>query len=77
MDDETISSEKKLGLVNAEGLLTALWPLKESRPSVRFIRDLQAKRLIPYRKISSLVFFDPVEVRQALDKNFKVKSIEG
>lgn len=60
------------GLVNAERLRCIIWPDQESRPSLRFLRSLQAKRLIPFRKISRLVMFDPVEVRRALDSRFTV-----
>lgn len=61
-------------LVNAEGLLDALFPNPKSRPSLRFIRQLQADRRIPYKKVGRLVYFDPIEVREALDRNCTVKA---
>lgn len=36
---------------------------------------MQAKRLVPFRKIGRKVYFDPEEVRRAIDTQFKVESI--
>jgi hypothetical protein len=33
---------------------------------------MQDRRLIPYKKIGRRVFFDPEEVRRALDRQFSV-----
>jgi hypothetical protein len=52
-------------LVDAEGLLAALFS-PDSRPSVRWVREQQKRRTIPFVKISRLVRFDPEEVRAAL-----------
>jgi hypothetical protein len=60
------------GLVNAETCLRMVFPDEDSRPTLRYFRELQAKRLIPWRKIGRLVFFDPVEVRRAIDRQFTV-----
>lgn len=54
------------GLVNAESLLEILFPDERSRPSLRFIRSLQAKRRLPYYKVGRLVFFDVGEARAAI-----------
>ncbi|GDX12061.1 hypothetical protein LBMAG57_38330 [Verrucomicrobiota bacterium] len=62
------------GLVNAERCLCIVFPDPESRPSLRYFRELQAKRLIPWRKIGRLTFFDAAEVRRALDKQFTVQT---
>ena len=59
-------------LVRGEALLKILFKEEEGRPSLRWLRTLQSKRLIPFRKIGQGVFFDPVEVRRALDAQFKV-----
>ena len=56
------------GLVGAETCLEIVFPDKSTRPSLRWLRELQHKRLIPFRKIGKLVFFDPVEARRALDR---------
>jgi hypothetical protein len=48
----------------------------ERKPSLRTFRTWQSRRLIPFRKVGHLVFFDPAEVRAALDKRFRVESID-
>lgn len=61
------------GLVGAETLLETLFPDPRDRPSLRWLREMQAKRLIPYRKIGGkFVRFDVREVRAALDRNFTI-----
>ena len=62
------------GLVGALPLLEITFPDEKTRPSLRWLREMQAKRLIPFRKIGRLVYFSPEEVRQALDQ-FKVETI--
>lgn len=52
-------------LVDAIGLLNALFD-KESRPSLRWVRDQQKLRRIPYIKCGRFVRFDVGEVRRAL-----------
>lgn len=64
-------------LVDAPTLLVMLFPCESSRPSLRFMRELQAKRLIPYKKIGRLIMFDPSEVRRAIDSRFGVKAKGG
>ena len=59
-------------LVGAETCLCLVFPDEATRPSLRYFRELQRKRLLPFRKIGRLVFFDPAEVRRALDKTFTV-----
>jgi hypothetical protein len=54
-------------LTDANGLLAALWD-EQSRPSLRWLRQQQRNRTIPYLKIGRLTFFDPEEVRCALAK---------
>jgi hypothetical protein len=59
-------------LLGAAELLLALFPANDSRPSVRWLRRMQSRGLIPYKKIGRLVYFDPDEVRRALDRQFSV-----
>jgi hypothetical protein len=59
-------------LVGAAGLLLTLFPANDSRPSVRWLRRMQSRGLVPYKKIGRRVFFDPEEVRRALDRQFSV-----
>lgn len=62
-------------LVGAEALLQELFPDKKSRPTLRWLRGLQAKRLVPFRKIGRRVYFDPKEVRRTFDAQFKVEPL--
>lgn len=60
-------------LVNAQTLLEELFE-PNSRPSVRWVRQMQAQRRIPFIKIGHLVRFDLNAVREALQKNCTVNS---
>jgi hypothetical protein len=62
------------GLLSAEELLPAIWPNENSRPSLRWLREQQRKRTLPYVKFGRLVFFDLAKVRQALAKRFTVEA---
>lgn len=62
-------------LVGAEALLRELFPDEKSRMSLRSLRGMQAKRLVPFRKIGRRVYFDVEEVRRSFDTQFKVDSI--
>jgi hypothetical protein len=59
---------ERIDLVDAQGCIEEIWPDERSRPSLRWFKGLQLAGLIPYRKIGRRVFFDPAEVRRALDK---------
>lgn len=61
-------------LVDATRLLEILWDEK-SRPSLRWLRERQAERAIPYVKVGSLVWFDPDEVRQCLKERWTIGKI--
>ena len=58
-------------LVDANGLLEALFD-EQSRPSLRWLRQMQAQRKIPYVKIGHFVRFDVEKVRAVLDENCTV-----
>jgi hypothetical protein len=58
-------------LVDAEGLLVALF-CEESRPTVRWVRDLQKKRVIPYVKLGHLVRFNVPKVRDAIERRHTI-----
>jgi len=60
------------GLVGAETCLRLVFPDEATRPCLRYFRELQRKRLLPFKKIGRRTFFDPVEVRRALDRQFSV-----
>lgn len=67
------ASETDHKLVDAHGLLEALFD-ENSRPSLRYIRKMQAQRRIPYIKLGHLVRFDVDEVREALRQDWTVRS---
>ena len=62
------------GLVGAETCLRVVFPDEATRPCLRYFRELQHKRLVPFKKIGRRTFFDPVEVRRALDRQFTVQT---
>jgi len=53
-------------LVDAKGLLENLFE-ESSRPSLRWLREQQALRTIPFVRIGRLIFFNPTQVRAALN----------
>lgn len=61
-------------LVGAEACLRILFPDEETCPSLRTFYDWKARGYIPYRKINQRVFYDPQEVREALDRRFKIEA---
>ncbi|MGJ8650789.1 MAG: hypothetical protein ACSHX4_10555 [Opitutaceae bacterium] len=60
-------------LLDANGLLEALFD-KQSRPSLRWLRQMQAQRKIPYIKLGHLVRFDVEKVRAALEADCTIHS---
>ena len=62
-------------LVGSAKCLEMLFPDPESRPSTRWL-DTQRKRgRVPFLRAGRLIFFDPVKVREALDRNCTVNAI--
>jgi hypothetical protein len=53
-------------LVDGPTLLEILFPEK-CRPTLRWLRDQQAQRHVPFIKVGRLVFFDPTKVREQLE----------
>jgi hypothetical protein len=62
--------------VDALRLLEILFD-EDCRPSLRWLREKQAQRKIPFVKIGRLVFFDPVAVKAALDANARMPRATG
>lgn len=62
------------GLLSAEELLSVIWPNPKSRPSLRWLREQQARRTLPHVKCGRLVFFDAAKVRQVIAKRFTVEA---
>ncbi len=50
-----------------------IFPEESSRPSRRTFLEWKSRGLIPYRKIGRLVYYDPAEVRRAIDRQFKIE----
>ena len=63
-------------LVDGLTLLEIIFP-KKCRPTLRWLRDQQENRSVPFRKIGRLVFFDPNEVREAWRDRFTVGKTSG
>lgn len=61
------------GLVGVEKCIELVFTDPESRPGVRTFRKWQAEGWLPFRKVGRMVFFDPSEVRTAIDR-FKVST---
>ena len=68
----TTAPPRSLKLVGAQTCLELVFQDPATRPCLRFFRGLQNKRLIPWKKIGRRAFFDPVEVRNAIDRQFSV-----
>lgn len=69
--NESIASTKRR-LVDADGLLDALFE-PACRPSIRWLREMQAQRKIPYIKMGHLVRFDITEVQNSLERHCTVQ----
>jgi len=64
-------------LVGTDRCLEILFPDERSRPGLRTFRLWQANGYFPYHKIGRRTFFDPAEVRAALDRRFKINAAEA
>lgn len=77
MQRENSGEHQRNGLppqyVNAQQVLDLLFA-EGARPSLRWLRDQQKRRSIPFVKIGHLVRFDPAAVRAALDGSRTVRS---
>ncbi|MCO5251887.1 MAG: helix-turn-helix domain-containing protein, partial [Candidatus Kapabacteria bacterium] len=63
-----VTKEQKFSLINTEQLCKLLGV------SRIIIYNWRKKGILPYKKISKMVYFDPVEVQQAL-KSFNLGSL--
>ena len=61
-------------LVDAQSCIDEVFQ-GERKPSMRSFRKWQADGLIPFHKIGRLTFFDPLQVRAALDKRCRIEAI--
>ena len=69
IDISTDGSEAPLGLVDGPRLLEALFPNPVCRPSLRWLRDQQKRRAVPFIRCGRLIFFDVPQVRRSLMQN--------
>jgi len=69
-----IPNSKSITLVSANTLLAVIWPEEKDRPSIRWLREQQARRAIPFVKMGHLVFFDIDRVRAAIEGKFTMKA---
>jgi hypothetical protein len=67
-------AEFSSGLVDAERCLELLFPDERCRPKLRWFLEQKRVGKIPYRKIGHFVFYDPAEVRRAIDRHSKVEA---
>ena len=67
----TTPSASSTGYLDAAQLLLELWPNAKARPSLRWLRGMTAKRVIPVTRVGRLVFFEIERVRAAL-RRFEV-----
>lgn len=63
-------------LVGAEDCIKIIFPSENSQPGLRTFRDWQAKGYIPVHKIGRRTYFDPEQVRAALERRFRINPIE-
>ena len=57
--------------MGAAECIEQVFPCETSRPGMRTFRRWQALGYIPVHKIGKSTYFDPIEVREALDKRFR------
>jgi hypothetical protein len=69
---QAIPKSQEEQLVDAKGLLSMLWD-ESSRPSLRWLREQQSRRTIPFIKIGARVWFQPSVVIVSLRDNWGVK----
>lgn len=61
-------------LLGAAETIAAVFPGEKSRPALRTFREWQARGYLPFHKIGKRTFFDPEDVRRALDRRFKIEA---
>ena len=61
-------------LVGAQDCIEICFPCENSRPSLRSFREWQSRGYLPFHKIGKRTFFDPEQVRAALDRRFKIEA---
>lgn len=67
-----MSNPEQSTLVGVNRCREIVFPDPESAPGKRTFNQWMANRYFPVHKIGRRVFLDPVEVRFALDRRFKI-----
>lgn len=74
-DFSPVSTTTEHQLVGVSKCREIVFPdCKESGPAPRTFNQWMANRYFPVHKIGRRVFLDPVEVRSALDRRFKINA---
>lgn len=68
-------TKNEMKLTDARGLLEEVFA-ERGRPSLRWLRQQQKRKAIPYVKVAGKVFFDPAVVRKALDASRQARGNE-
>ena len=72
-----VTSTDSPQLVGAEECIEIIFPCAKSRPGLRTFRQWQAKGFIPVHRIGRRTYFDPAQVRAAIEHRFRVAPVEA
>ncbi len=70
--NKTVNQADNGQMVDATTLLQILFP-SQCRPTLRWLRQQQKERRVPFIKIGRFVFFDPTKVRDAMNSQRTAK----
>ena len=70
-----MSNSEQSTLVGVIRCREILFPDPKSAPGIRTFNQWMANRYFPVHKIGRRVFLDPVEVRSAFDRRFKINAV--
>jgi hypothetical protein len=73
IDDKSIHESILPELLGAEALLERLWPDLRSRPSLRWLREQQKRKTLPYVRIGRRIYFDPRQIAQAIAEKLTIR----
>lgn len=62
------------GLLTAEELLKAIWPIPPRCPSLRWLRELHARLTLPRVNLCCVVVFDAAKERLSFAKRFTLEA---
>jgi hypothetical protein len=63
------------GFVGHARLLELVWTDAAARPSLKWLHNQRAKRLIPFCRFGRLIFYNPAKVRESLERRFEVSPV--